>query len=374
MVSGNNNNVNQHQPRRVGGLIHNRFIKAVACGQNCTMAVTTSGELYSWGNNGNGQLGVGNLANQQTPCRVLELQNVVLSQIACGFAHSLALSDEGELFAWGSNSCGQLGVASRSNQPIPMRTAIELGRIVEIAAVHSCNITAALTQSEKVFMWGQVRGQSIGIPIETRFAATDDVFACFACPSVAWRPITFATVHRNAVQDAIRVAFDDPTTADVRISIEGRSIHAHKAILKIRCQHFRSMFRDLWPEGNGAHVEITQFPYSVYRSFLSWLYTDELDIETEDALGLLDLANCYCESALKEKCAQIIRKGITVDNSALLYAAALRFEAKDLEEYCFQFCLNHMTAVTQSESFGRLDECSVKHFVAEAAKHGAFKH
>lgn len=33
-----------------------------------------------------------------------------------------------------------------------------------------------------------------------------------------------------------------------------------------------------------------------------------------------------------------------------------------------------MTAVTQTESFGRLDECSIKHFVAEAAKHGAFKH
>jgi RCC1 and BTB domain-containing protein len=85
-----------------------------------------------------------------------------------------------------------------------------------------------------------------------------------------------------------------------------------------------------------SNVEISQFSYSVYRSFLSWLYTDELNIDAEDAIGLLDLANCYCELGLKEKCAAIIRKGITVDNAAVLYAAALRFEVHDLEEFCFQ--------------------------------------
>jgi RCC1 and BTB domain-containing protein len=66
------------------------------------------------------------------------------------------------------------------------------------------------------------------------------------------------------------------------------------------------------------------------------LYTDELDVDADDAVGLLDLANCYCETGLKDKCSQIIRTNIGVDNAAILYGAAVRFEACDLAEFCFQ--------------------------------------
>ncbi len=83
-------------------------------------------------------------------------------------------------------------------------------------------------------------------------------------------------------------------------------------------------------------MEIAQYSYPVYRAFLAYLYTDEVELLPEDAIGLLDLANSYCEDLLKEKCADIIRNGITVENAVMLYAAALRFDAADLEEFCFQ--------------------------------------
>ena len=44
-------------------------------------------------------------------------------------------------------------------------------------------------------------------------------------------------------------------------------------------------------------------------------------------LGLLDLANSYCETQLKRQCERIIKQGITVDNSAMLLAAAIKYEA-----------------------------------------------
>ena len=43
--------------------------------------------------------------------------------------------------------------------------------------------------------------------------------------------------------------------------------------------------------------------------------------------GLLDLANSYCETQLKRLCERIIKQGITVDNAAMLLAAALKYEA-----------------------------------------------
>lgn len=68
-------------------------------------------------------------------------------------------------------------------------------RIVEIAACHSTHTSAAKTQSGQVYMWGQCRGQSIVLPYLTHFACTDDVFACFATPSVMWRLLSVGMAH-----------------------------------------------------------------------------------------------------------------------------------------------------------------------------------
>ena len=81
----------------------------ITCGQTSSMAVLENGEVYGWGYNGNGQLGLGNNINQLNPQRVTGLQGVVVTSVVCGYAHTLAVTDEGSLYAWGANSYGQLG-------------------------------------------------------------------------------------------------------------------------------------------------------------------------------------------------------------------------------------------------------------------------
>ena len=44
-----------------------------------------------------------------------------------------------------------------------------------------------------------------------------------------------------------------------------------------------------------------------------------------------------------------------------------------MEDFCFKFSLNHMTSVTQTEAFAKLDELTLKDFIIKAAVHGAFK-
>ena len=114
-----------------------------------------------------------------------------------------------------------------------------------------------------------------------------------------------------SVYDSMKLAFDDVETADVRFVVDNKEIHAHKAVLKIRCEHFRSMFQDHWEEGtveDKGCVDIRHFSYPVYRAFLLYLYTDQVDLPPEDAIGLLDLANSYCEQQLKRRCERIIRQ------------------------------------------------------------------
>ncbi|KAI4565134.1 hypothetical protein MJT46_009477 [Ovis ammon polii x Ovis aries] len=370
---GSGSTANQPTPRKVTNCLHIKRVVGIACGQTSSMAVLDNGEVYGWGYNGNGQLGLGNNGNQLTPVRVAALHSVCVNQIVCGYAHTLALTDEGLLYAWGANTYGQLGTGNKNNLLSPAHIMVEKERVIEIAACHSAHTSAAKTQGGHVYMWGQCRGQSVTLPHLTHFSSTDDVFACFATPAVTWRLLSAEHEDFLTVAESLKKEFDSPETADLKFRIDGKYIHVHKAVLKIRCEHFRSMFQSYWNEDMKEVIEIDQFSYAVYRAFLQYLYTDAVDLPPEDAIGLLDLATSYCENRLKKLCQHIIKRGITVENAFSLFSAAVRYDAEDLEEFCFKFCINHLTEVTQTAAFWQMDGPLLKEFIAKASKCGAFK-
>ncbi|XP_016408301.1 RCC1 and BTB domain-containing protein 2-like [Sinocyclocheilus rhinocerous] len=356
-------------PALVSTNLISKRVTEVACGSHHTIALTTEGETYGWGYNCNGQLGLGNNGNQQTPCRIAALQGINIVQVACGYAHTLALTDEGFVYSWGANSYGQLGTGNKSNQAVPTLINMDKERIVEVAACHTSHTSAAKTQSGQVLMWGQCRGQAVAYPHLTHFTSTDDVFACFATPAVTWHLLSVDGDDYLTVAQSLKREFDSPEISDLKFLVDGKCIHVHKALLKIRCEHFRALLN----ETDEETIEIHQFSYLVYRAFLEYLYTDTINLPPEDAIGLLDLATYYRESRLKRLCQETIKRGITEENAITLLSAAVKYEARDLEEFCFKFCVNHLTAVTQTQAFADMDHDLLKNFISKASRHGAFK-
>ncbi|KAM4795005.1 RCC1 and BTB domain-containing protein 1 [Rhinophrynus dorsalis] len=369
---GSGTTANQAVPRRVSTSLQTKVVVTIAAGQTSSMAVTENGHVYGWGYNGTGQLGLGGTGNQLTPFRVSIPQSVCIVQIVFGYAHTLGLSDQGVLYAWGANTHGQLGIGNKSNQLSPVKVGTN-ERMVEIAACHSSHTSAAKSQSGQVYMWGLCRGQAILAPHLMHFTCTDDVFACFSNPPVMWRILSVEHEDFLTVAESLKKEFDSEQTADLKFRVDGKDIHVHKAVLKIRCEHFRTMFQSHWNENSKEVIEIDQFSYPVYRAFLEYLYTDNVDLPPEDAIGLLDLATSYCENRLKKLCQHIIKRGITVENAFLLLSAAVRYEAEDLEEFCFRFCVNHLTGVTQTSAFWQMDGMLLKDFIVKAGRSGGFK-
>uniref|UniRef100_A0A671MHB0 RCC1 and BTB domain-containing protein 2-like n=1 Tax=Sinocyclocheilus anshuiensis TaxID=1608454 RepID=A0A671MHB0_9TELE len=364
---GSGSTANQPTPRRVSSCLQNKVVVNIACGQLCSMAVLDNGETYGWGYNCNGQLGLGNNGNQQTPCRIAALQGINI--VACGYAHTLALTDEGFIYSWGANSYGQLGTGNKSNQAVPTLINMEKERMVEVAACHTSHTSVAKTQSGQVLMWGQCRGQVVAYPHLTHFTSTDDVFACFATPAVTWHLLSVDGDDYLTVAQSLKREFDSPEISDLKFLVDGKCIHVHKALLKIRCEHFRALLN----ETDEETIEIHQFSYLVYRAFLEYLYTDTINLPPEDAIGLLDLSTYYRESRLKRLCQETIKRGITEENAITLLSAAVKYEARDLEEFCFKFCVNHLTAVTQTQAFADMDHDLLKNFISKASRYGAFK-
>ncbi|KAG9491404.1 hypothetical protein GDO78_000091 [Eleutherodactylus coqui] len=366
---GSGSTANQPIPRRVTSCLQNKIVVGIACGQMSSMAIVDNGEVYAWGYNGNGQLGLGSSGNQPTPCRIATLQGIRVEQVVCGYAHTLALTDEGVMYAWGANSYGQLGTGNKSNQAYPVQVCVDRERIVEIAACHSSHTSAAKSQSGQVFMWGQCRGQAVISPHLTHFSCTDDVFACFSTPAIMWRLLSVEPDDHLTVAESLKKEFDNPETSDLKFLVDEKYIHVHKVLLQIRCEHFRSFLHD----SNEDVIEMNQFSYPVFRAFLEYLYTDNISISPEDAIGLLELATLYRENRLKQLCQQSIKQGICEENAVVLLSAAVKYDAQDLEDFCFRFCINHMTMVTQTDAFANMDNDLLKIFINKASKAGAFK-
>ena len=126
------------------------------------------GSVWAWGFNGNGELGIGKdrWDYEYWPCEVYPVPVLGpdgadclsgVKSIAPGFAHVLALLNDGSVFAWGHNSFGQLGDGTRGNRPVPIyvKGPGGEGNLTDVAAIASGNSFAlALKNDGTVWAWG----------------------------------------------------------------------------------------------------------------------------------------------------------------------------------------------------------------------------
>lgn len=78
--------------------------------------IFVDGQVFSWGKNSQGQLGLGmQSSSQASPQKVTSLEGIPLAQVAAGGSHSFALSLTGTSYGWGSNSVGQLALSGENS-------------------------------------------------------------------------------------------------------------------------------------------------------------------------------------------------------------------------------------------------------------------
>jgi hypothetical protein len=130
----------------------------VAAGDGTSFLLTSGGVIYSWGNQVNGRLGDGEVADRSRtqPSLVLGLSGI--RQIAVGAAHGLALRRDGAVMAWGANGAGQLGNGREGGE---VGTPFRVGGLERIAAIAAGGRSSfALDANGRVFSWGEnVAGQ-----------------------------------------------------------------------------------------------------------------------------------------------------------------------------------------------------------------------
>lgn len=134
--------------RILGALVHHHVV-GVAAAENHSLCVTRSGEVFAWGSNGFGQLGKEDAGNTRlAPRRVDDLKNTRCRAVAAGTKHSVAVSAQGEIYVWGSNSEGQLGVTRRNGtHPVQRIESLWTASKRGVAVAASERTTLILTQA-----------------------------------------------------------------------------------------------------------------------------------------------------------------------------------------------------------------------------------
>lgn len=109
--------VNRTRPVQVASLSN---VISIGAGSTFSIALLNDGKVRAWGSNDYGQLGINNQTSSNVPIDVLMPVNAFV-QVYAGLTHVVAMTSQGDLYSWGLNNLGQLGAGSYTNQLKPLK-------------------------------------------------------------------------------------------------------------------------------------------------------------------------------------------------------------------------------------------------------------
>ena len=137
--------------------IQHIFIRKVAVnsgGKHC-LALSSEGDVFSFGEGDDGKLGHDNKNSCDRPRVIEALRGKDICDISCGGAHSAAITSTGELYTWGKGRYGRLGHGDSDDQLKPRLVEALLGyRVVDVACGSGDAQTLCITEDDNVWSWG----------------------------------------------------------------------------------------------------------------------------------------------------------------------------------------------------------------------------
>ncbi len=155
---GNSNSVQQNSPVAVTttGALSGKTIVAIAAGGRMSMALDSNGQLYTWGQNGSGEVGDGTTTTRNAPVAVSTtglLSGKNITAISSAYSKSMALDSNGRVYAWGSNAYGQLGDGTTTDRSSPTLVT-GLSGITITGISSSATHSLAIDNTGKAYAWG----------------------------------------------------------------------------------------------------------------------------------------------------------------------------------------------------------------------------
>jgi alpha-tubulin suppressor-like RCC1 family protein len=183
-------------------------IVQVAAGSRFSLVLTASGQLYAFGENDYGQLGStknnGSEAANPAPMLVrLPGATGAIVQVAAGARHSLALTTTGQLYAFGDNRYGQLGTPANEGidaaNPTPALVGLPAGAGQAVAIAAGAAHSLVLTDTGRLYAFGENRYGQLGVAAGSGSEAPEPQPAQVSLPSAAGQPVALAAGAQHSL-------------------------------------------------------------------------------------------------------------------------------------------------------------------------------
>lgn len=139
---------NQSEPVKINGLSN---IEKIYIQEHSIFAQTNIGEIYSWGDISHGILGVESEQNINAPIKIEGLTGI--KKLYLDYNVAFAINDLGEIYSWGDNSNGQLGIGNEEEQTVPAKVN-DIKGIKELYYNYTYDTVFALNRFGEVYSWG----------------------------------------------------------------------------------------------------------------------------------------------------------------------------------------------------------------------------
>jgi alpha-tubulin suppressor-like RCC1 family protein len=116
-----------------------------------SFALSETGNLYGWGDNSVGQLGIGKYSKPCLTPRHIPFPAPIID-LAVAFQHALALTVKGSLYLWGNNIYGKLGISTLELQKSPTPLLLPFPDAARVFA--GAGSSVVLTKKGELYTWG----------------------------------------------------------------------------------------------------------------------------------------------------------------------------------------------------------------------------
>lgn len=148
----------QTTPSRVNGVSTRAAANSLAAGDSHFVSLQSDGSVWAWGSNRNGQLGDGSTADSPTPIRVRGLPSNITA-VAAGGDHSMALTSDGNIWVWGNNTFGELGDGTTTQRRSPVQVpGFTNAASIAVGYFHA----AAIKRDGTLWTWGNNQFGELG--------------------------------------------------------------------------------------------------------------------------------------------------------------------------------------------------------------------
>jgi RCC1 and BTB domain-containing protein len=301
--------------------------KQIACGGFHTAVVTEDGKVYTHGGGEHGQLGHGDKVNKLKPTLVQALDPMFVSQITCGWSHSVGLTADGKVWTWGNGDHGKLGLGNGRKVATPQM--VEKLAPLKVVKVASYNEHTAALAEPYDDLGGNVGGDVLGVGMLSGKRATTQVSAGF--------------LHD------LRHMVNDEEFCDVTFLVEGRQVHAHRAILARRCEHFAAMFRSGMRESIEREICIPNVTHDAFRLLLEFLYTDNVKVDVEHSVEVYMAADLYQLDRLRGMSTLVVKRNLSVANVTFLLNEASDASCDVLKDLCMEYMVSNFDVISKRE-------------------------